>query len=88
MEKGDFYAPRKPPTLEEYLRAPRTFEEKVKICRGIMDGIKYLQAKRVLHGALSPQNIFIGKNALIGNFTQATVYSDAPSDPRSHIEKD
>ena len=86
-ENGAFYAPEDPPTLEDYLKVPKTFKEKVNICREVLHGIEFLQYKRDTQVALSPQSIFITKRVYIGGFSQDLSDSSEFLDRDKHVSK-
>lgn len=47
---------------------------KIKIIRGMLEGISYFHARRIIHRDLKPANIFLVDNKVkIGDFGLATV---------------
>jgi len=49
------------------------------ICKSVLNGLQFLQSKKIIHSCLSSSNIFIKNNlALIGNF-QFAKYAEGPN---------
>lgn len=65
-------------TLKDFIRMKfnEPTEVKIKLIRGILEGLSYIHSKRIMHRDLKPANIFLIESmnkVKIGDFGLATI---------------